>query len=212
MKKFNLIFKICACVLCLINIIFSFLEYGGRYYGDNIFAFIAGRANGIYVGFVFENSIAGSIFGVLSIAAFIGLVVSIILRFSRKKDIIIFDMIFSGVIIIAAIFGIFASNYAFDHATFIGELSSGKYAWGYITSFGSFVLDSICVISSTLILLSIVAIIFQIIILVKKTQQSAVAPTYVAPATSNGTTKFCPSCGNQIVPGTAFCRNCGFKL
>lgn len=212
MKKFNLIFKICACVLCLINIIFSFLEYGGRHFYDNVYAFIYGRSTGKYVGFVFENSIAGSIFGVLSIAAFIGLVVSIILRLSRKKDIIIFDMIFSGVIIIAAIFGIFATNFAIDHASFSGEYAYGKYAIGFITSFGSFVLYSIYAISSTLILLSIVAIVFQIITLAKKPKQFVGTPAYVAPAAGNGTPKFCPSCGSQVVPGTAFCRNCGFKL
>ena len=212
MKKFNLIFKICACVLCLINIIFSFLEYGGRHYYNNIYTFIYGKSYGSYYGFVFENSIAGSIFGVLSIAAFIGLVVSIILRLSRKKDIIIFDMIFSGVIIIAAIFGICATNFAIDHASFSGEYAYGKYAVGYITTFGSFVLYSIYAICSTLILLSIVAIVFQIITLAKKPKQFVGTPAYVAPTSNNGTPKFCPSCGSQVVPGTAFCRNCGFKL
>lgn len=212
MKKLNLIFKICASSLCLINIIFSLLEYGGRHYYNSLYAFIYGKSYGSYTGFVFENSAAGRIFGVLSIAVFIGLVVSIILRLARKKDVIILDMIFFTLLIISAIFGICATNFAIDHASFTGEYAYGKYAIGFITTFGSFVLYSIYAISSTLILLSIVAIVFQIIMLAKKPKQFVGAPVYAAPAASNGTPKFCPSCGSQVVPGTAFCRNCGFKL
>ena len=32
------------------------------------------------------------------------------------------------------------------------------------------------------------------------------------PAPAAGTMKFCPSCGNPLVPGTRFCGKCGFRL
>lgn len=172
MKIYNKIFGFFAPAAALIGALLSFLQYGGIHWYDNIYAFILGKGARTYSAHIYENSIAGTIFLVLSIAVLLASVVAIILRFAAKKEIFVLNIAISGAAILAAIFGIFAVIYAHENILMYADgktgAGTGFFGLSFYTENGTLWLGTITYLSYVVIAASVVSVVFQIIGLVKK--------------------------------------------
>lgn len=172
MKLYNKIFGFFAPVAALIGVLLSFLQYGGIHWYDNIYAAILGTGAKTYSAHIYENSIAGTIFLVLSLAVLVASVVAIILRFAKKKEIFVLNIAISGAAILAAIFGVFAVIYAHENILMYVDgkaaPATGLVGLSFYTENGTLWLNTITYLSYVVIGAAAVSVVFQIIGLVKK--------------------------------------------
>lgn len=167
MKIYNKISKFVLIGLGVINIILSFIPFGRVDWYKNFYNFVYGNKDGVYTAYLYENNFLGTMFFIFNILIVVALIVVVILKYVKEKEINLLNLIINFGAVLTGLFGIIAPFIAKEYivSKIDGfEAAGGRIGVSQFTSPGVVTLDTILYLSIFMIQVAVVAIVFTFIL------------------------------------------------